>query len=61
MIKNLIFLAFMLNSLNAIALTDLKDISIVKNSDCAEECLQLKQFNSGEAFYIWTTGSVKIA
>lgn len=27
----------------------------------SEEGLNLKEFNSGESFYIWTTSSVKVA
>ena len=27
----------------------------------SEEGLNLKEFNSGESFYLWTTSSVKVA
>jgi len=61
MIKKLLVLSFALFSLNASAGTKIGQISVATNSDCAEECLNLKEFNSGEAFYLWTTSSVKIA
>lgn len=61
MIKKLLVLSFALFSLNASAGAGFGQILVATNSDCAEECLNVKEFNSGEAFYLWTTSSVKIA
>lgn len=61
MIKKILVLSLMMLSLNAAAGSESIQISVAVNSDCPEECSNLKEFNSGEAFYIWTTSSVKVA
>jgi len=61
MMKKILVLSLMMFSLSAAAGNEMNQILVAANSDCADECLNLKEFNSGEAFYIWTTSSVKIA